>query len=35
MQFKNDGDFDEGQGSSEVKCGKPCAMGTIFGKKNC
>ena len=34
MQAKNDGDLHGGQRSSEVKCGKLCAMATIFGQKN-
>ena len=34
MQVKND-DLHGGQKSSEVKCGKPCAMATIFCDKNC
>ena len=33
MQAKNDGDLHGGQRSSEVKCGKLCAMATIFGQK--
>ena len=35
MQVKNDDDLHGGQKSSEVKCGKLCAMATIFGQKNC
>ena len=34
MQAKID-DFDGGQRSSEAKCGKVCAMATIFGQKSC
>ena len=34
MQAKNDDDLHGGQRSSEVKCGKLCAMATIFGQKN-
>ena len=35
MQVKNDNDhLHGGQRSSEVKCGKLCAMATIFGQKN-
>ena len=33
MQAENDDDLDGGQRSSEVKCGKLCAMATIFGQK--
>ena len=33
MQVENDDDLDGGQRSSEVKCGKLCAMATIFGQK--
>ena len=33
MQTENDDDLDGGQRSSEVKCGKLCAMATIFGPK--
>ena len=32
-QAENDDDLDGGQRSSEVKCGKLCAMATIFGQK--
>ena len=35
MQAWNDDDLHRGQRSSEVKCGKLCAMATIFGQKNC
>ena len=35
MQVKNDDDLHRGQRSSEVKCGKVCAMATIFGQKSC
>ena len=31
MQAKNGDDLHGGQRSSEVKCGKLCAMATIFG----
>ena len=34
MQVSNDDDLHGGQRSSEVKCGKLCAMATIFGQKN-
>ena len=34
MQAENDGDLHGGQRSSKVKCGKLCAMATIFGQKN-
>ena len=34
MQAENDDDLHGGQRSLEVKCGKLCAMATIFGKKN-
>ena len=34
MQVKNDDDLHGGQRSSEVKCGKLCAMATIFCQKN-
>ena len=34
MQAENDDDLDGGQRSSEVKWGKLCDMGTIFGQKN-
>ena len=33
MQAENNDDLDGGQRSSEVKCGKLCAMATIFGQK--
>ena len=33
MQDENDDDLDGGQGSSEVKWGKLCAMATILGQK--
>ena len=33
MQTENDGEFDGGQRSSEVKWGKLCAMATICGQK--
>ena len=33
MQTENDDDLYGGQRSSEVKCGKLCAMATIFGQK--
>ena len=35
MQAENDVDLYGGQRSSEVQCGKLCAMATIFGQKNC
>ena len=35
MQAENDDDLYGGQRLSEVKCGKLCAMATIFGQKNC
>ena len=34
MQAKIDDDFHGAQRSSKVKCGKVCAMATIFGQKN-
>ena len=34
MQVKNNGDLYGGQRSSEVKCGKLCAMATKLGQKN-
>ena len=34
MQAENDDDLYGGQKSSEVTCGKVCAMVTIFGQKN-
>ena len=34
MQAENDDDLYGGQRSSKVKCGKLCAMATIFGQKN-
>ena len=34
MQPSDDDDLHKGQRSSEVKCGKLCAMATIFGPKN-
>ena len=33
MQVKNDDDLHGGQRSSEVKCGKLCAMATILVKR--
>ena len=33
MQAENNDDPDGGQMSSDVKCGKLCAMATIFGQK--
>ena len=33
MQVKDDDVLHGGQRSSEVKCGKLCAMATIFGQK--
>ena len=35
MQAKIDDDLHGCQSSSEVKCGKVCAMATIFGQKSC
>ena len=35
MQVKNVDDLHGGQRSSEVKCGKLCALVTIFCQKNC
>ena len=35
MQAENDDDLNGGQRLSEVKCGKLCAMTTIFGQKYC
>ena len=35
MQAENDDDLYGGQRSSEVKCGKVCAMATTFGQKCC
>ena len=35
MQASDDGDLHGCQRSSEVKCGKLCAMATKFGQKNC
>ena len=35
MQARIDDDLHGGQRSSEVKCGKVCAMATIFGQKSC
>ena len=34
MQAKNDDDLHRGQRLPEVKCGKLCAMATIFGQKS-
>ena len=34
MQVKNDDGLYGGQSSSGVKCGKLCAIATIFGQKN-
>ena len=34
MQIYDDDDLHEGQRSSEVKCGKLCAMATMPGQKN-
>ena len=34
MQVYNDDDLHGGQRSSEVKCGKLCAMATKLGQKN-
>ena len=34
MQAINDDDLHGGQRSSEVKCGKLCAMATLFGQNN-
>ena len=34
MQAENDDELDGGQRSSEVKCGKLCAMATIFGQRS-
>ena len=34
MQVKDDDELHGGQRSSAVKCGKLCAVATIFGQKN-
>ena len=34
MQAEDDGNLHGGQRPSKVKCGKLCAMATIFGQKN-
>ena len=34
MQVENDDELHGSQRLSEVKCGKLCAMATIFGQKN-